>query len=508
MSEPVGGTIPSSEAKATRTEKVLALSLGSALSMIASLAYGMVAARWLSKHDYATLRQTFLAYDFAAPLLMLGLPNAVYYFLPREPQAKRGVIVDNMALLLGGAILFSLFIAFGGNRILAMRFDNPDLEHTLKWMIPYPLIMMPVAGLAAALVCAGRTKTLAIYNVLSSLTLTVGAILAILFTKSYAAPIMTRIIVPAVFLPVALVLMFKAVPGRVRGPHGASMMAMAKYSIPLGVASILGSITLQMHSVIVASMTSPENFAIYINGAMEIPLISIITGSITVVVFAEMAELCHKGEKVAALELFHKASLKSAVILFPAMCFLLVTAVPFIRLLFSDKYHASVYPFIVYLFVLPVRVVVYGAALMALGMTRVILVRSVIDLAINGILCFLLVKIFGYMGAAFALILTLYLWTTPFNLYKIAQGYEISWKASLPFKKLFTILTISILCMPLAGLGIYMISNNSFWKLALSAILYWPMVTFILYRTKLFVPPTYFNQFIPNWLQVNNESYL
>lgn len=487
--------------KATRTSKVIALSLGSSLSMIASIVFAMIASRWLSKHDYATIRQTFLAYEFAAPLLMLGLPNAVYYFLPREQNCKRGVIVDNMALLVGGGLLFSLFIAFGGHHLLAMRFDNPDLRTTLPWLFPYPLLIMPIAGMAAVLVCADRTRTLAVYNVVFSLALTISGIVAVIVTKSYAVPVLVRIIVPAIFLPVALYLMFTAVPGPMRWPIWTSMQAMVRYSVPLGLATMLGSITLQMHSIIVASICSPEDFAVYINGAMEIPVIGIVTGSITTVVFAEMSELCAKGNKVAALQLFHKASIKSACILFPTMCFLLATATPFITFLYSEQYHASVVPFVIYLFVLPVRIVVYGAALMALGMTRVILVRSILDLAINSILCFVLVKTIGYIGAAIATILTLYSWTIPFNLNKISHGFGVTWRESLPFKSMLKVIIICILCMPLAALGAYTFSILSIGRLSLAAILYWPVVAYLLYRAKFLLPPARLERLIPSVLK-------
>lgn len=475
---------------ASRTEKVLALSLGNTLSLVASLAYGMVAARWLSKHDYATLRQTFLAYDFAAPLLMLGLPNALYYFLPRDPEGQRGVVLDNLALLAAGAILFSLFLAFGGTHLLALRFDNPDLVRTLRWLVPYPLFVMPVAGLAAVMVTQDRTRGLAIYNVLSSLVLVGASLAAVLVTRSGPAVVVARIVAVGVTCPVALWLMFRGLGGSWRWPQVDRMRGMLRYAVPLGLASMFGSLTLQLHSVIVAAMVPPEDFAVYINGAMEIPLVGIITGSITTVVFAEMAELCHKGDRAGALKLFHKASLRSAAILLPTMCFLLVAAKPFIVLLYSEKYAASVWPFMVYLCVLPVRILVYGAAMMALGMTRVILFRSVLDLAINALLCVVLVKYMGYMGAAVATVLTLYLWHVPFNLVKIGQGFDSGWAQALPIKEIFKLFGWCLIPLPLAAVGVYGVpSLGPFVKLLLAGMLYGPAVALVLQRGGYFSIP-------------------
>lgn len=475
----------------SRTAKVLALSLGSTLSLATSLVYGVVAARLLSKHDYATIRQTFLAYDFVAPMLMLGLPNALYYFLPRDPEGQRGVVLDNLALLAVGAVVFSLFLALGGAHLLAVRFDNPDLVRTLGWLVPYPFLVMTVAGLTAVMVTQGRTRGLAIYNVLSSLLLVGASLAAVFITRSGSAVVVARIVTTGVVCPVALWLMFRRLGGPWRWPRVDRIGGMLRYAVPLGLASMFGSLTLQLDSVIVAAMVPPENFAVYINGAIEIPLVGIITGSITTVVFAEMAELCHRGDKAAALKLFHKASLRSAAILFPAMCFLLVAAKPFILLLYSEKYAASVWPFMAYLCVLPVRIVVYGSAMMALGMTRAILFRSVLDLAINALLCVVLVKFIGYMGAAVATVLTLYLWSIPYNLVKVAKGFEVKCQQVLPFREILRILLICIVPSPLVAAVVYGLSAlGSFGQILLAGFLYGSAtLIFLKRRGYLWVPP-------------------
>ena len=485
----------------TRTTKVLAISAGSLLSVLASVIFWMVAARWLSKHDYATIRQTFLAYDFAAPLLTMGLPAALYYWLPRE-QDRRGVVIDNVAALAATGLVFSLFIALGGYRVLAARFNNPDLLRTIPWLVPYPLLVLPVAGVAAVLVFANRTKTLAVYNVVLSVTTTVAGIAAVVTTKSYSAPILVRVVVPAIFLPLAIGLMLSAAPGASRRPSPTRMRAMAIYSFPLGVATMLGTLTLQLHSIIVAAMTSPQQFAVYVNGAIEIPVIGVVTGSLTLVVFAEMSDLCARGELTAALALFRTAAIKSACALFPTMCFLLACAVPFITLLYSDSYIDSVAPFMVFLLVLPARIVVYGAALTALGMSRAILLRSMVDLAINAALGYMLVRSIGYIGAAIAAVVTLYFWTIPFNLRMIAQGFGVRWQETLPLGSLLRILSISVLCAPLAVLGARLVSGFSLGQLVIAALLYWPAVAYSLYRAGFIAPPAWFDRLIPTGLRV------
>ncbi len=74
----------------SRTAKVVALSTGQALTTVVTLAIAVVLSRIFSKADYATHRQTRLAYLFVAPLLSLGLHQAVFYFLPGERVRPAG----------------------------------------------------------------------------------------------------------------------------------------------------------------------------------------------------------------------------------------------------------------------------------------------------------------------------------------------------------------------------------------------------------------------------------
>jgi len=480
---------------------VLALSLGQTLTTLAGIVSGMVAARLLSKHDYATMKQTMLAYNFVAPLLMLGLPNALYFFLPRAKTNKRKVLIENLFMLFLLALVFSVFLFAGGYKLLALRFNNPDLNTTLKWMIPYPLYVMPAAVLGAVMLTQNKTFTLAKYNVISSLLLTGLTIAGVVITRSYSGPLIAQIFFPLVLLPVVLWLCFKNVPGRLSWPKRESMLEMANYAVPLGLASTIGMIMLQTNKIVVSAMCTPEEFANYVNGAIEIPLIGIITGSISSVILVDMTTYVHKGKKKEAIDLFKKASIKSATLLFPVMIFLFITAKPFIVTLYSEKYLESIVPFFIYLFVIPVRIVVYGAALMALGQSRVILIRSIFDLLVNIVLSIFLVHFWGYLGAAIATVVTLYLWTVPFNLYKIGQGFGVSAWRVLPLKKLGYIFILCILSAPLAATHLFISDVAYFIQLTIAAFFYFPVITYILIKKHLLDIPDNVMRFIPRFLR-------
>lgn len=466
----------------SRTTKVLALSSGQALTKIISIIASAVLARMLTLHDYATYRQTMLAYAFVAPLLTLSLPVALYYFMPQNQGKERQILFENVLLLTMMGIVFTVFFICGGEKLLAMRFSNPDLESTLRILAPYSIAIFPAQAISACLIVRNRITLLTFYNVLSRFVLLVSIIGACIFFKTPDSLVMTEVVVGFLILIPSLLIMFSSCSGKVGMPDRQRIIAMIKYSVPVGLSTMLGTITLQLDKMIVSSMCSPDEFAIYVNGAVEIPLIGIITGSMATVILHDMTKMCQQSQTEKALMLFHTAAIRSASILFPVACFLMATADQFIIILFSEKYLESVVPFRLYLFVLPLRIVFYSAAIMAMGKTNQILFRSILELVINAVLSIILVKYIGYMGAVIATILTIYFWSVPFNLRIIAKGFGTHFFSTLPFRRLGSIAICSLVFIPCAFFYYFFHISHPAIQFCFSAVFYWIPTLLTLYR--------------------------
>jgi O-antigen/teichoic acid export membrane protein len=215
---------------------------------------------------------------------------------------------------------------------------------------------------------------------------------------------------------------------------------------------MVGLISVTLDKVIVAAMCTPEQFAIYANGAMEIPLVGVITGSITAVMLPDIRRLRMEGRNAEALDLWKRGSAKSAMIILPAMCFLFCMAPDVMTVLFSSKYAASALPFRLYLLILPIRVVTYGTMFMAAGKNKIILYRTMIDLLLNLGLSIVFVHVFGYIGAAVAGVVMIYLWHVPFNIFMIGRQYGTNVAHVMPYQRLMAIGGLSALacvaCLP------------------------------------------------------------
>lgn len=428
----------------SRKSKVLSLSLAQGVLTLVNVVLGMIFARVLTVSDYGTYMQTFLAYDFAVPILTLGLPVALYYFLPDAENEKK-IVTETLLLLLFSGIIFSLFLFCGGAPLLAKKFNNPELINTVKWMWPYPLYTFPVLAISTVLVVKNRVKTNAVYNVVTGLILTIILITTAFVGKSYDLPVLIRIYLPLFFFPIALLLIFRNTSGNWARPQISSMWTILKFSVPLGLAYIFATLTLQFANIVVSTQCSPEDYAIFAIGARELPVIGIITGSMATIIMADMSRKVKEGNMQEALALFRKSAIMGALFLFPIMFFLLFYAKDFIVILFSEKYLESVLPFRVFLLLLPFRIVFYQSAFIALGKSKAILYRNSLSFVLTVVACLVFMKLWGILGVAIGAVIVPYLWDIPYNLITIGKSFNCSSYELFPLKEIAKIGLISVL---------------------------------------------------------------
>ena len=428
----------------SRTVKAGILASGTFLTTCVRLISAVILSRVLSMYDYATYRQTLLVYAFISPLLMLGLPQALYYFLPGENKRPRSLLMGNVLLLSFMAGLFTLFLLFGGNRLLAWRFNNPNIARTLLILAPYPLFMLPASGLSACLIARNRVKQVAVYNVLSRLFMLSVVLTAVLICRTPAAAIVGTVVGAGMVLVPALKLMFAACNVGSLLPSTNGMWSQLKYAVPLGLAGIIGTISKSLDKIIVSSMCSPEQSAVYINGAIEIPLIGVLTGSVMAILIPDLVKMYKAAQYGELRVLWHRAMVKCSLLILPIMVFLLVMAPEVIRLLFSDRYVESVHPFRVYLLALPVRITQFGAIFMATRRNKLIVYRAMTGLILNMFLSIILIRFLGYIGAAISTVLIVYLWTVPYNLFFISRILTINFRSIIPVSILTKVLIVSI----------------------------------------------------------------
>jgi O-antigen/teichoic acid export membrane protein len=442
-----------------RKLKVIALSLGQGLARIIGLLVMMLMARLLIKEDLAAYRQTMLAYLAVGPILSLGVGQGMYYFLPSETERVRGRVMDGIAALGLMGILFALFIALGGNELLARKFSNPQVSRLLMWMIPYAIITIPATAAESVLVARDRVMLASVFGVARQLFIGIATLIPLLFWQTADSPLIGNVVASVLMGLTGIGLMLRSASGGSPYPSFAGIKELLWFTVPLAVGGMFGTLSKQLDQLIVSFMCPPDEFAVYTLGAMELPLIGIVTGALTSVTLADMRKSIVDGKSEEALRLFRTVGEKSSLIMLPIMVFFLITGSTFIQYLYTSEYADSSIPFRIYLTLLPLRTVVFGSLLVALGLTRFIMWRCLVGLLVNLVLSTLLVYNYGPWGAVIATVATMYFWEVPACLYKLSTTFDKSWTEIFPVAAMAQILVDLIPLTIVSFLLVWLVDN-------------------------------------------------
>ena len=457
----------------SRPAKALVLASGGFLTRCVGLISAAVLSRVFDLEQYGTYRQVFLAIDVVMPLLVLGMPQSLYYFLPGEEEAPRRVLCENLLLLFAGGGIFTAFLALGGNQVLARSFSNPQLTTALLVFAAYPLFAMPRKSVSACLMARDRPTEVALFNVGSKVLVVAAVLTAALVYRSVVAVLLGMLFAVALNLLGALGLMFKACPGPTWKPTLSGVKAQLKFAIPLGIGGVVGGLAAQFGQVVVSAMCTTDEYAIYANGAVQVPMIGMIAGSVTAVITPDLARHWKGGEKAQLLRLWQSALIKCSALLIPIMVFLMITAEDVMQVVFSAKYAQSALPFRILLLLVPLRGASYTAVFLATNRGYLLLIRTVLNVIVVVTVTVCFVAFFGAWGAAAAVVVSTYGVLVPFSVLFISRITETDWWRVLPVRRLAVFLFASLLsAVPACGAVFLLSSQPPVVRLMASASLY------------------------------------
>jgi O-antigen/teichoic acid export membrane protein len=461
--------------------KFLPVFLNTGATALCSLLILVVASRFLSVESYGIYRQFYLVSELAAPILGLGLAQSIYRFF--SVYYKKGLLLNSIGAVAVACVAFWLIFINPAKPILFELISDANLYGLEYLALSYIFLNIALPILMAFYVDSNVLKKYALYNFLHVVISAAVVSAAAIVYGSLELMLYLRVAVMAIFFFASFYFCFSVIKNDV-AERRIGLIALCTFSVPVGVASMVGVLSQHIDKTIVSYFETAAVYAVYANGAIELPLISIVTGALGTASLVQMSKLCNEGKMDDALFCFRQISLISSLVLFPAFIFFFINAEHFMVMLFGSEFSDSSAPFRVYLCLLPIRIVFYGTALVALGYNKVIMVRSLIELSVNVLLSVLLYSRFGTIGVAVATVITVYIWSVPFNLYKIAGGFGVGVTRTLPFKQLGFRFLIALVCAPLGYLPAMLVGELSpIFLLAINGAAY---IVFILVLYQIF----------------------
>lgn len=412
------------------------------VNVLGLLAASMILTRLLSRSEYGNYEQVWLVYNSFLPLVGNGLSSSVYFFSAREDRkfVYSSAVAASAVIGVIAGIVLALFAP-----LIAHWFGAESLTNYIRIFAVYTVLASPSMMLESVFVTERRVGLLLVGN----------AALAILFAGSIFASITVFHSLTVVFISIGIVGALKSIylivyMLRARKFIGRKLSRVMKmqflYTMPILVSGIAGTISKQVDRYLVSLLLTPEKFAIYAIGSKEVPMIAVITGSASAVLFPVFSELGTAEGRGKFVEIWRNSISKTGFFLLPLMVFLLFSAGDFMGFFFGSKYVVSAGVFRIFLLLLPLRVAFYSQALLSLGKQKLYMYVSVVEMFMGAIASFFLLRIYGLEGAAAGKVLVTYL-----EVFVLVGMLTFTLKSNIaemfPWKKLFKLFVISVVAV-------------------------------------------------------------
>lgn len=388
----------------SRSLKILGLSVGDGINFILSFFFVPYISRALTVSDYGTYGQVLLIGGFLTTFLGFGFSKILYAELAKKENIKNNVLFSNLFL----AFIFGLFgtlILLIFSFIISKSFSNPELLKLLyiyALAIPFQLLY---TSLNSVLIFYGKIKKSVNVNVFSNLLRYVLIIISIQIFNSLVLVIYSLVIV--YFMQFFLA--YLSIPNFLQSGKISkiSILTQLKTGIPLGLTVIISTIFYTIDGIMVSALLNKEQYALFKNGAIYIPMISSVFGAVNSIILPDIAKYYSDNKISLITELKKRALQNTSALIYPVVLFAITFSFVLIPLYLSDKYENSYLVFSLFNSVLFFRVMSYDDIYIISSKTNKLPKKYIIATILNIILNYILITYWGINGAALATLISI-----------------------------------------------------------------------------------------------------
>lgn len=356
----------------SNTLQVFWVALGGLSSLGLSIISAAILSRYFDKAEYGTYKQILYVYTTLLVIFSAGLPRVYAYFLPRYSLEEGKAIVWKISkvLFIAGA-LFSMFLfLFSG--YIADILKNEELEYGLKVFSPMPMLLLPTLGIEGIFSTYKKALFIAIYNTLSRILMLIFIVVPIIIFKAdYVFAIYGWLI--ASFITLIMANFFKGIPfkGIESKVTTLKYREIFSYSLPLVYASLWGISIKAADEFYISRFFGAKVFAEFSNGFIELPFVTMITASTSLVLMPIFSKVFHENKGIEELLItWRKALNKSAIIIYPLVVYFITYSSEIMLVLYSYKYKESSVYFQVNMILNFFNIIIFAPLFLSMGKTK------------------------------------------------------------------------------------------------------------------------------------------
>lgn len=368
------------------------LGFGQLCTFTISFVSAAILSRYFDKTEYGTYKQILYVYITLSSLFTIGLPSIFAYFIPRLNTGQQKTLIsaiNRLFLLLGAVFSITLFVLSGS---IASLLKNPELAIGLKIFSPFPLFTLPAMGVEGIYTALRKTKTIALYNIVSKLLVFLCIVLpTVLFHTGYKEAIIGWGIASFATFVFAMVLKNRPYV-EVKKEVVDNMYKMVfNYSVPLMGAFIAGFFISSADQFFVSRYYGTVAFAEFSNGCLSIPFAAMIATSVKNVLLPIFSKAESEGNMSEMTGLYNNAVQKSTTLVFPIIMFCIFFSRAIMIFVYGEGYAISGTYLVCFLLRNFVSCLPYFSVLMALGKSKIYMDMHIVGAIAIWIVDFVLV---------------------------------------------------------------------------------------------------------------------
>jgi len=415
------------------------LTIGKGSRTMLMLLYAMFASRYLSQAVYGTYKQMVLINTMLESIIPFGLPISISYYYQNLNKEKQSSLVTNTIL---SCFILSIACVTGMQLLRAnviVLFNNPSLNAHFSILSLYVFVSVFFHFINNLYVSVGSATLLGKINIIFAVFFFSGIILATWLTSNLSYVFGWMFVSELIKYLIMCVLLQRKHKYNFK-PDWAFLKEQLIYCVPLGLVSIVQFINNYLDKLFISNRLTTEQYAIYVNGATDIPFINLITVSIATVALPALSKMYNTDmDTDGMVEAWRDTQKKAALILYPIFWALLLCSSGVILFLYSDKYLESIPIFNVSLLKMITGITVYGNILIVLRKHKYSVLNFCITIVVNMILINVFTSYMGMIGAAVSLI-TCKVFMMFLQLYQIGRFTGCKIRSLMPFGDLAKIL--------------------------------------------------------------------
>lgn len=419
---------------------------------LSSILFYSISSRNLSVEEYSVLREIFLYIEILPTIIIFGLNSSIPKLLSEGYELK-SVLLKTFIFILALSFLSLLFLVFF---VGAGFFLNNIL------VVVVSLCTASVQILTAFLINQNRTRSLSVSSFFVTFVFLAACSISFFVEFSSLDFVVLRCIYASILLIVPIYVMSTEIQKlNDYGKRVISIKLLYSSTQYFGMASIIAILSANLDKIIVKLYSTDIEFAIYATGAFEVPVVGILTGAVTSVLLSEICNKISIEDYSSARIIFHKISSLTIPIILPAFFILHFNSNKIIEFLFGKDYLESSVVFKSYLFLLLSRIVVFSPIMVALGLGKSLLTRTVLDLFFVAIISIFIVNSIGYQYVGYSIVISTFVFLIPFNFYHISRKLNKSVAELFPFCLFVTVfIGLSICYLLFAKLDLGLLSSG------------------------------------------------